>query len=109
MPKKIKYSTTINNKKYEYSLRRINKNITHLKCDAANIDQEFLNEDVPGVLIDLPNLILAEEDYNKKQDTVIRFRVNMRDKHIIKEKAMQSGYNDVSSFLRSLVLEKVGS
>ena len=60
---------TINNKKYFYTLKPASKETTLVECKAANIAQEFLNEDVPALLNDLPHLILAEKDYQKKQET----------------------------------------
>lgn len=95
---------TVQNKKYPYVLSLLNQEVTHVKCEAAKVDQDFLNQDIPALLVDLPNLILAEKDYNKGQDTVIRFRVKSTEKRKIEEKAMQEGYGSVSGFLRDLAL-----
>ena len=94
----------VNNRKYPYSLTKVNKNVTFIKCDGANIAQEFLNEDVPNLLIDLPYMILAEKQYQKKQDLVIRFRVTVEDKKNIEKKAREKGYQNVSSFIRDTAL-----
>ena len=61
----LKHYITINNKKYYYILNPAKKGTTLVECKAANINQEFLNEDVPELLNDLPNLILAEKKYKK--------------------------------------------
>lgn len=95
---------TLNNKKYAYILKPIDKEVTFVECKAANIAQEFLNEDIPQLLIDLPNLILAEKKYKEQQSDVIRFRVSPEDKKEIEKKAVEAGYASVSSFLRSLAL-----
>lgn len=95
---------TLNNKKYTYSLKPVDKEVTFVECKAANIAQEFLNEDVPQLLLDLPNLILAEKDYNTQQSDFIRFRVSPEDKKIIEKKAAEAGHSSVSGFLRQLAL-----
>ena len=99
----IKHYITLNNKKYFYTLKSCG-NSTIVKCDAAKISQEFLNEDVPALLNDLPNLILSEKEYKKQQSEVIRFRISTEDKKRIEKKAIKKGYTSVSSFLRDLAL-----
>lgn len=56
-----KYFLAFGDKKYFYALKQINPQETHVICEAANISQDFLNEDVPPLLQDLPNLIIAEK------------------------------------------------
>lgn len=95
---------SLNNKKYFYFLKPIGKGITFVKCEAANIAQEFLNEDIPQFLMDLPGLILAEKEYQNKPSELIRFRVSPQDKAAIEKKAAEAGYASLSSFLRHLAL-----
>jgi uncharacterized protein (DUF1778 family) len=102
-----KHSVTINNKKHTYALRPASKETTRVICEAANIDQEFLNEDVPELLNDLANLILAEKDYSKTQSEVIRFRVTVNDKKLIEKNAAKKGYDSVSSYLKAVSLGAV--
>ena len=102
-----KHFITINNKKYSYELSPISKETTHVLCEAANIDQEFLNEDIPELLIDLANLILAEKNYEKAQSTVIRFRISVADKKLIEKTAAKKGYASVSSYLKSVSLNRL--
>ena len=59
--KKIVANITVNNKKYNYSLEEKRGGNIFIECKDANIAQEFLAEDVAGLLIDLPNLIIAEK------------------------------------------------
>lgn len=103
----LKHFITINNKKYFYAMEPAGKNSTFIKCEAANIAQEFLNEDVAAVLIDLPNLIMAEKEYNKQQSEVIRFRVSQEAKKNIEKNAIQKGYKTLSSYLRDLSLGNI--
>lgn len=101
---KSKYFVIVNNKKYFYLLKSVDKKRVFVECEAANIAQEFLKEDVPDLLIDLPNLILAERQYKKQQDQIIRFRLEAEDKKLILMKAHKKGYKTVSAFLRDLAL-----
>lgn len=102
--KNIKHFITIGNKKYFYILEPTKKGSTLVKCEAANIQQEFLNEDVPELLNDLPNLILAEKEYKKQQSELIRFRISPEDKKQIEKIAVKKGYASVSGYLRDLAL-----
>ena len=100
----LKHFLTVKNKKFSYELTPISKKTTGIVCESANINQEFLNEDVPGLLGDLPHLILAEKEYSNAQSEVIRFRVSPEDKKRIEQKALKKGYSSVSGFLRNLSL-----
>lgn len=102
---KIKANITVNNKKYNYSLEKKKDNSVFVECKDANIAQKFLTEDVGNLLIDLPNLIIAEKKYVKKQSEVIRFRVSSIDKNRIEKKAVQEGYNSLSDYMRDLALK----
>jgi hypothetical protein len=104
MKNPIKHYITINNKKFSYAIKSMDKNTAFIECEAANIAQPFLKEDIPDLLNDLPNLILAEKKYVKHQDEVIRFRVSTEDKKTIEKKALKEGYVSISSFLRDLAL-----
>jgi len=105
MKKIVRCFLNIGNKKYDYSLEQKSKNTTFVECEVANLAQEFLNEDIPALLNDLPNLILAEKEYKKQQSQVIRFRVSREDKKKIEAKALKNGYTSTSSFLRDLALK----
>jgi hypothetical protein len=102
--KKITSSITVNNKKYVYSLEQKSKDTIFVECKDANIAQEFLAEDVAALLIDLPNLIIAEKEYNNKQTEVVRFRISQADKSKIEKKAVKEGFGSLSDYLRYLAL-----
>ena len=102
--KKIVANITVNNKKYDYSLEEKKGNKIFVTCKAANIAQDFLAEDIAGLLIDLPNLIIAEKEYAKKQSEVIRFRISPTDKNKIEKKAIREGYDSLSDYMRHLAL-----
>lgn len=102
--KKLVANITVNNKKYSYSLEQRKNNLVFVECKPANIAQEFLAADVPNLLIDLPNLIIAEKEYIKNQSDVIRFRVSPADKSIIEKKAVKEGFHSLSDYLRHLAL-----
>jgi len=102
--KKVVANITVNNKRYSYSLESIKKDIVFVECKDANIAQEFPTEDIANLLIDLPNLIIAEKEYNKKQSEIIRFRISPKDKNRIEEKAVKEGYESISDYMRHLAL-----
>ena len=102
--KPFKHTITVNNKKYKYTIKPVNKKWVFFECPAAKIAQDFLVEDIPGLLVDLPELILSEKEYCKQQSGMIRFRISTEDKKKIEKKAIQKGYPTVSSFLRDLAL-----
>lgn len=99
------YYININNKKHTYSLIKINDTITHVICESAWIDQDFDNEDIPSLLIDLPELIIENEKENEKdQSTVIHLRIRQSEKLKIKKIALKKGYQNVSSYIRDAAL-----
>jgi len=104
---KPQFSVTVGNRKYPYFMRKGKDGETHFFCPAANIRQGFASEDIPGLLIDLPHIIISEKEYrkNKEQKEVIRFRVNAEDKKKIEQKAVKKGFPSVSDFLRTLALK----
>lgn len=101
---KTQHSITLNHKIYPYTLKKIDQDTSFVECKAANIAQEFLNDDLPNLLHDLPQLILAEKIYHKQQSQLIRFRVTPEDKQRIEKQALKKGYRTVSKFLRDLAL-----
>ncbi len=101
---KTKVNLTIKNKIYPYTLEKVDSLSVRVVCKAANIDQEFLKEDVSDVLIDLPNLLISELSYQKDHSEVIRFRISPIDKKNIEKKAVKNGYSTVSGYLRDLAL-----
>jgi len=104
MTNPLQHYLTIQNKKYTYTITPSTSETSLVECQGANLKQEFLNQDIPALLNDLPNLILAEKEYNKAQSEIIRFRVSAQDKKLIEAKAIQNGYTSVSQYLRSLAL-----
>jgi predicted DNA binding CopG/RHH family protein len=101
---KTKASITVKNKVYSYTLERTGKGAIHLVSKDARIDQAFLPEDLSEIILDLPHLIIAEQEYVKKQSDVIRFRVSSKDKVKIEKKAIEHGYDSVSKYVRDLAL-----
>jgi len=100
----FKHSVTINNKKYEYIIKPINKKLVFFECPGARISQKFEAEDIPELLVDLPDIILSIIEFDKKQNNVIRFRVSSEEKNAIQKKAVKAGYSTISAFLRALAL-----
>jgi len=109
MSNKTKHYIIVNNRKHVYRLGpykdETGEDLSFFECDAANIAQPFLSEDIPALLADLPELILEEKAYRNKQKDIIRFRVAIDEKKAIEKKAAKMGYSSVSSFLRDLAMK----
>jgi hypothetical protein len=82
----LKNYIQVGEKKYLYTIIPIDDTSSRIICREANIDQEFLNEDIIQLLQDLPHLILAEKEYQATQDAVIRFRVSATEKSRLQKK-----------------------
>lgn len=96
---------TVQNKKYEYTLKSTKeKGVVRFVCKGANIDQDFLAEDIPVLILNLPALIVAERAYQDNQTEVVRFRISSEDKKKIEKKAHASGFDTVSDYLRARAL-----
>ena len=102
--KPMKHMVTIGNKRYEYFITPIDRKWVFFECPGGGIAQRFLAEDIMALLIDLPELILAEIEYSKKQEEVIRFRVSSENKKEIQKRAIKAGFPTISAFLRNLAL-----
>ncbi len=96
----------VKNKKYAYFITPVDKEVCHIFCEAAKIDQNYLIEDLPLLIEDLPNLIIAEQEYEEGKETRIQFRVTIEEKKEIEKKAVKSGNKTVSEYLRGLALKK---
>lgn len=96
----------VQNKKYEYTISAIENSIevVHFVCTAAKIDQKFLAEDIPALIIDLPQIVLVEKLYLAAQSETVRFRVSVTDKQKIEKKALADGFDSVSDYLRAKAL-----
>lgn len=101
--KTVKSYITLGNKKYPYTLKKMESGTVFVTCKDANVSQEFLAEDVADFLIDLPNLIVAEKEYHKSRTEVIRFRISSKEKREIEKEAVKKGYSSLSQYLRALV------
>jgi hypothetical protein len=82
--KKLTSNITLGNRRYKYSLEQKRGGVVFVECMDANVAQNFLAEDVPALLIDLPNLILAEKKYKKNQSEILRFRISTKRKRLKK-------------------------
>ena len=96
---------TVQNKKFEYTIKPAKgKGVIRFVCKAAKIDQDFLAEDIPALIIDLPELVVAERKHKSNQSQIVRFRVSSEDKKKIEKRAVASGFDSVSDYLRAKAL-----
>ncbi len=60
---------TFGNKKYSYNLGKPvimdDEKIMHFSCPKLRIDQDFLLEDIPELILDLPNIAQNIKDSQK--------------------------------------------
>lgn len=102
--KKITSDILVHNKKYPYNITDKGSGVVFFECKAGHIAQDFLAEDLGKLILDLPNLIIAEKEYGSTQSEVIRFRVGVADKKRIEQNASKKGYASVSGYVRDMVL-----
>ena len=102
---KVNYNITVGGKNHAYSLVAKGRGKIFVECKDAKIAQEFLAEDVSTLLLNLPNLLIAEKEYKKRQSEIVRFRISPKDKARIEQKAIKSGYQTVSDYMRYLTLQ----
>jgi hypothetical protein len=102
----MKHLITVKNRRYPYLIEKTDeKGVVKFTCEEADMEQDFLSEDIPELLINLPALILDGQKRRKKREKdVIRFRVTSDDKNKIEKRAIKKGYSTVSAYLRDLAL-----
>lgn len=105
MMKPFKHMIKVGRKQYEYVVHAKNKKEVFFECAAAGISQNFLAEDIPALLVDLPELIQMELDYKKENTQIIRFRLTKDEKKKIQQNARQHGYDTMSAYIRDLALK----
>ncbi len=104
----MNHSILVNNRKYDYQLLpeiEDGENVTRVICDKINVNQTFLNEDIPEFLVDLPELILDEIEFERSQKTTyIRVRVTPEEKLKIQKNSLKKGFKNTSEFVRSMAM-----
>ena len=100
----LKNYMEIGNKKYAYTITPVDAVVSRIVCRDANLDQEFLNEDIFTLLTDIPNLIEAEQSYQQTQDSIIRFRISSLEKAKLQDKLKNQGYTNMSAYIKDKIL-----
>lgn len=100
----LKHYVIIGNRKYGYTLTPTRR-VTTLVCRSANINDRFANDEIPRVLSNLPRLILDALNAAETQSEVMRFRVTPEEKEQIAHNAIESGFDNISAYIRSKLLE----
>jgi len=105
---KIPYTITVKNKKHPYFIQQKKvegEEMFFFECKGAGITQHFYPEDLAQLLVDLPQWIseYQHEQKTKKASTIL-FRVKLDEKMEIEKKAHESGYSNISRFIRDKVL-----
>jgi hypothetical protein len=102
--KTTKSAVFVGSKKYTYTLTERKNDMVHVDCEAASVGQEFEAQDVGALILDLPNLIEAEQAYQEKQSGTIRFRTTAQERQKIEVRAKASG-KSISKYVRDLALQ----
>jgi hypothetical protein len=75
----------------------------HVKCIEAELDQEYLEEDLHLLIKDLPWMI--EHFQQKRKSWSITIRINPEDKIKIEKYAKQRWFQDISAYIRERALQ----
>jgi len=102
--KTTKGAVFVGAKKYSYTLTELPSGMIYVDCKPASVGQEFEAEDIGALILDLPNLIEAEQTYQEKQSGTIRFRTTAEERSRIEASAKASG-KSISKFVRDLALQ----
>lgn len=100
----IRHYILVGNKRYHYTMAPA-RSYTTIVCDGAGISVRVPNEQVPVVLGELARHIISAREQGDAQSEVLRFRVSPAEKQRIERSAMESGYANVSAYLRAVALE----
>lgn len=101
----IKHFLVIGKKRYDYELQPARR-FTVLLVKEAGIQERIPNEDIPKILLKLPEIILEAKEEVAKQSEVMRFRVSPEEKSEIEKQAYENGFESVSAYLRAVALGK---
>ena len=104
----LKHYIIVGNRKYDYTLEP-NKNRTRLVCNGADIEEKVPNEEIPQMLAQLPRIIIKIQSAASSQSEVLRFRVSSEEKMLITKRAMENGYDNMSSYIRDKLLADEGT
>ena len=103
----IKNSFVLGSKRYDYQLGKPflkdKERCMRLSCPKLDIDQDFLVEDIPELILDLPNIAHNLKEH-EKQDGFLRVRIKISEKEIIEKKAIAQG-KTTSAYIRDLALK----
>jgi len=104
----VKHLIIIGKKKFDYELQP-SRRTTLLVIRELGVEQKIPNEDLPQVLLNLPQIIsefLQKKEDGSKQTEVMRFRVSPEEKLQIEKLAIENGFESVSAYIRAVALGK---
>ncbi len=101
----VKHVIVIGKKKYDYELQPTRR-FTLLVVRELGIEEKIPNEELPKILLKLPDLILSAREESNKQSEVMRFRVSPEEKSEIERLAYENGFESVSAYIRAVALGK---
>ena len=76
--------------------------LMYVRCPAARVDQEFLPQDVPELILSLPDAVARVEEASKDKAEVFRLRLSAAEKREIERRAAQGGFTSASEYVRAV-------
>ncbi len=76
----------------------------HVFCEQANLDQDYMIQDLWWLLQIIPNLI--QEQSKLKKSDFIRFRLSSKEKEKIYKIAKAKWFSTLSSYLRNIAINQ---
>lgn len=80
------------------------KNIIHIECEPAWLNQEIVNEDLVWFIDLIPELIEKKLAREKKFD-ILQIRLSGNERLAIEKLAKKNGYRNVSAYVRARTLQ----
>jgi hypothetical protein len=78
--------------------------VIHVRCDAANLNQEYCTEDLMWLIENLPDYIKDAQEIGKKEN-FIKIRVSPKEKWKLETLAKSNWYKNISSYIRAKALQ----
>lgn len=76
--------------------------IVHIICDIIHLDQDYLKNDLPFLLMDITGLI--EDEISQKNQENLHIRLKPSEKRLIEKNAQNAGFHSLSDFVKARCL-----
>ena len=73
--------------------------VIHVRCDAANLNQIYCEEDLMGLIENLPDYIKDAQEIGKRED-LLKVKLTPKEKGELELLAKENWYKNLSSYVR---------